>query len=101
MRGGAAGVISVASNIVPRAFARLAAMLREGREPEAAALDARLQPVYDVCGIESNPIPVKAVLRELGIGHGLRLPLLPLSAPHQALAARIAGFCRDIESELQ
>jgi len=101
MLGGAAGVISVAANIVPRAFARLSAMLREGREAEAAALDARLQPVYDFCGIESNPIPVKAVLREFGIGAGLRLPLLPLSARHQELAARVAGLCREIESQLQ
>jgi 4-hydroxy-tetrahydrodipicolinate synthase len=101
MRGGAAGVISVASNIVPRAFARLAAMLREGRESEAAALDARLQPVYEFCGIESNPIPVKAILRELGIGAGLRLPLLPLSERNQPLAPRIANLCREIESQLQ
>jgi len=101
MRGGAAGVISVASNIVPRAFARLAAMLREGRESEAAALDARLQPVYEFCGIESNPIPVKAILRELGIGAGLRLPLLPLSERNQALAPKIAALCREIESQLQ
>jgi 4-hydroxy-tetrahydrodipicolinate synthase len=101
MRGGAVGVVSVASNIVPRAFARLAAMLREGRESEAAALDARLQPVYEFCGIESNPIPVKAVLRELGIGAGLRLPLLPLSEKHRELAGRVAGLCREIESQLQ
>ena len=101
MHGGAAGVVSVASNIVPRAFARLCALLREAREDEAAALDARLQPVYDFCGIESNPIPVKAVLRELGIGAGLRLPLLPLSARHLDLAARVAGLCREIESQLQ
>jgi 4-hydroxy-tetrahydrodipicolinate synthase len=101
MRGGAAGVVSVASNIVPRAFARLARLLREGNEAEAAALDARLQAIYDFCGIESNPIPVKAVLRELGIGAGLRLPLLPLSERHQALAPRIAALCREIESQLQ
>jgi 4-hydroxy-tetrahydrodipicolinate synthase len=101
MRGGAAGDISVASNIVPRAFARLAAMLREGREAEAAALDARLQPVYEFCGIESNPIPVKAILRELGVGAGLRLPLLPLSERNQPLAPRIAALCREVESQLQ
>ena len=101
MRGGGAGVISVASNIVPRAFARLAAMLRDGRETEAAALDARLQPVYDFCGIESNPIPVKAVLRELGIGAGLRLPLLPLSEGNQPLVPKVAALCREIESQLQ
>ncbi len=101
MRGGAAGVISVASNLVPRAFTRLCRLLRAGEEGEAQALDARLQPIYDFCGIESNPIPVKAVLRELGIGSGLRLPLLPLSESHHALAGRIASLCRQIESQLQ
>jgi 4-hydroxy-tetrahydrodipicolinate synthase len=101
MRGGAAGVVSVASNVVPRAFARLAAMLRERRDAEAAALDARLQPVYEFCGIESNPIPVKALLRELGIGAGLRLPLLPLSERNQALVPKVAALCREIESHLQ
>ena len=87
--------------MVPRAFARLARLLREGNEAEAAALDARLQAVYDFCGIESNPIPVKAILRELGIGAGLRLPLLPLSERNQPLAPRIANLCREIESQLQ
>jgi 4-hydroxy-tetrahydrodipicolinate synthase len=101
MRGGAAGVVSVASNLVPRAFAALARMLREGREAEAAALDARLQPVYDFCGIESNPIPVKAVLRELGVGAGLRLPLLPLSERNLPLVAAHRRTLREIESQLQ
>lgn len=101
MRGGAAGVVSVASNAVPRAFATLCRLLRAGRESEAAALDARLQPIYEFCGIESNPIPVKALLQHSGIGAGLRLPLLPLSASHHELAARVARLCREIESQLQ
>ena len=101
MRGGAAGVISVASNLVPRAFARLCSLLLAGEEGEAAALDTRLQPIYEFCGIESNPIPVKAVLQRLGIGAGLRLPLLPLSESHYDLADRVARFCREIESQLQ
>jgi len=46
MHGGAAGVVSVASNVVPRAFARLCRLIREGAGAEAAALDARLAPVY-------------------------------------------------------
>jgi 4-hydroxy-tetrahydrodipicolinate synthase len=100
MLGGAAGVISVASNVVPRAFARLCALAAAGEGAAARALDDRLQPLYDFTGIESNPIPVKALLARHGIGHGLRLPLLPLSAPHAALADRMAALCRQVEQEL-
>jgi 4-hydroxy-tetrahydrodipicolinate synthase len=101
MRGGAAGVVSVASNVVPRAFARLCRLLRDGQEAEASALEARLAPVYDFCGIESNPIPVKALLQRLGIGAGLRLPLTPLAERNRELADRVAELCREIESQLQ
>jgi 4-hydroxy-tetrahydrodipicolinate synthase len=101
MRGGGAGVISVASNVLPRAFARLCRLLRDGQEAEAAALEARMAPVYDFCGIESNPIPVKALLQRLGIGAGLRLPLTPLSGRHRELADRVAALCRARESQLQ
>ena len=48
-------------------------------------------------GIEPNPIPVKAVLEMQGIGHGLRLPLLPLSATHANAASTIAARVRDLE----
>jgi len=40
--------------------------------------------------VESNPIPVKDLLRRIGIGDGLRLPLLPLSAAHHAAAEHLA-----------
>ncbi len=98
--GGAAGVISVASNVVPRTFARLCALARAGQGGAATDLDARLQDLYDFLGVEPNPIPVKALLARQGLGHGLRLPLLPLSAPHQARADALAQACRLLESEL-
>lgn len=98
MRGGADGVISVASNVLPRTFARLCALLREARADEAAALDAELSPVYDFLGVEPNPIPVKALLSRLGMGHGLRLPLLPLSSAHAAAADAFAERCRALET---
>ena len=40
-------------------------------------------------GVQSNPIPVKALLQGLGYGTGLRLPLLPLSAEYQGQADRL------------
>jgi 4-hydroxy-tetrahydrodipicolinate synthase len=96
--GGARGVISVASNVVPGAFARLCAGLAAGRTAEAEALDASLRPLYDFLGVEPNPIPVKAILQRLGIGAGLRLPLLPLSPEHAPAADAMAGLCRQLES---
>jgi 4-hydroxy-tetrahydrodipicolinate synthase len=98
MRGGADGVISVASNVVPRSFACLCAGIRAGQDMQA--LDARLQPLYDFLGVEPNPIPVKALLQRMGIGTGLRLPLLPLSAAHAAAADAMAALCSRLEAEI-
>ncbi|WP_295361643.1 4-hydroxy-tetrahydrodipicolinate synthase [Arenimonas sp.] len=99
--GGAAGVISVASNVVPRTFARLCALARAGQADAARALDARLAALNDFLGVEPNPIPVKAVLARQGIGHGLRLPLLPLSAAHAGAADAMTALCQQLESELK
>ena len=101
VRGGADGIVSVASNVLPRAFATLCRWLREGRMDQASELDGRLQPIYDFLGVEPNPIPLKALLQRLGLGTGLRLPLLPLTAPHAETADRISQLCREIESQLQ
>ncbi|UNK50247.1 4-hydroxy-tetrahydrodipicolinate synthase [Lysobacter sp. S4-A87] len=97
MLAGADGVISVASNVLPHAFRRLADLARGGRRDEAQALDARMHAAYDFLGVEPNPIPVKALLQRQGIGHGLRLPLLPLSAAHTASVATIDMLVRELE----
>ncbi len=99
MLAGADGVISVASNVLPRAFRRLADLARGGQRDAAQALDARMWPAYDFLGVEPNPIPVKALLARQGIGHGLRLPLLPLSAAHADTAANIAALVGELELE--
>lgn len=101
LQGGADGVISVASNVVPTVIGRLCAWMKVGREEEAQQLNARLRDLYDFLGIEPNPIPVKALLQRSAIGVGLRLPLLPLSAVYGASADALAVFCRDLEAEFQ
>ena len=98
--GGARGVISVASNVVPGAFSRLCGLAASGDAAGARALDGQLNALYDFLGVEPNPIPVKAILARLGIGEGLRLPLLPLSAGHNAQADAMAALCQRIEHEL-
>lgn len=91
MLAGADGLISVASNVLPGAYRTLCDLARAGEREATEAWDARLEPYHHFCGVESNPIPVKALLQRLGIGHGLRLPLLPLSAPHHAAADHLAA----------
>ena len=98
MLAGADGVISVASNVLPTAMRRLCELARAGNADAARELDAQLQPIFDFLGVESNPIPVKAVLQLQGLGHGLRLPLLPLSARHSATASAIASTVRELET---
>lgn len=97
MLAGADGVISVASNVVPASFRRLCELARTGKAADAQAWDARLQVIHDFLGVESNPIPVKAILALQGIGHGLRLPLLPLSATHHDTATAMAVVIRELE----
>lgn len=100
MLAGADGVVSVASNLVPRAFRRLCDLARAGDEAEAMALDVRLHALYEFLGIEPNPIPLKALLARRGLGRGLRLPLTELSAVHAGLAARMADIVAAIEGGL-
>ena len=99
MLGGAKGVISVASNVVPGVFSRLCALAAAGDGAAAQALEGGLEDLYDFLGVESNPIPLKALLSRLGIGEGLRLPLLPLSSVHNARADALAALCQRIEHD--
>jgi 4-hydroxy-tetrahydrodipicolinate synthase len=92
---GGDGVISVISNQVPRSFAALVQAALAGRREEAAALHAKLFPLMRANFIESNPIPVKFTLAELGlIENVLRTPLTPLSeACRETVRAALRQAC--------
>lgn len=94
IRAGAGGVVSVVSNVAPHAMRLLC---RQAAEGPADELDAQLHPLYAFAGIEPNPIPVKALLARQGIGHGLRLPLMPLSGRFQPEAVRVLELVGQIE----
>lgn len=80
MLNGARGVISVTANAAPAAMRALCAAALQGDATLARELDARLRSLHEAMFIESNPIPVKWAVQQLGlIGGGIRLPLVPLS----------------------
>lgn len=100
MLAGADGVVSVASNAVPAAMRRLCDAARSADAARAAELDAALQPLFAFLAVESNPIPLKALLAQLGYGHrdGIRLPLTHLSAEHLPTVAAMADQVHALES---
>jgi 4-hydroxy-tetrahydrodipicolinate synthase len=88
MAMGGVGVISVASNEVPAEMVRLVDAALGGDLATARATHERLFPLMMVNFIESNPIPVKAALAEMGLLQArYRLPLVP---PEASARDRIA-----------
>ncbi len=84
MAHGGDGVISVVSNVVPRLMAQWCRSLAAGDLAAARVLDAQIAPVIHAAFVESNPIPIKAMLAMLGrMTDTVRLPLVPLLDPHR------------------
>jgi 4-hydroxy-tetrahydrodipicolinate synthase len=93
LRGGH-GVISVTANVAPKAMRALCDAARAGRRAEAEKIDATLQPLHQKLFLESNPIPVKWAVEQMGlIGSGIRLPLTALAPQYHrdVLAAMRTG----------
>jgi len=85
MLQGGQGVISVTANVAPKQMHELCVAARAGDAAKAGAIDAELAPLHKALFVESNPIPVKWALKEMGrIPAGIRLPLTPLAADAQA-----------------
>ncbi len=85
MSVGAVGVISVASNIAPKAVADLVHAAAAGRWDEARALHYRYYRLFTDIFLETNPIPIKAAAGMMGLAEpNYRLPLCEMSAPAQA-----------------
>jgi 4-hydroxy-tetrahydrodipicolinate synthase len=91
MQAGFNGLVSVGSNVLPASYALMCHLALRGEVEAAQSWDARLAPYHAFCGVEPNPIPVKALLRRRGLGQGLRLPLCELSAAHHAQADVLAA----------
>ena len=81
---GAAGTISVLSNVAPKESVAMTDAFFAGKIEEAAAWQCRLLPLINALFSEVNPIPVKAAVSALGFGEDyLRLPLTPMEEGHR------------------
>jgi 4-hydroxy-tetrahydrodipicolinate synthase len=83
MLGGGDGVISVTANVAPALMRRMCEAALAGERDAALGLNERLDGLHRALFAESNPIPVKWAMAEMGLTQaGIRLPLTWLSAVH-------------------
>ena len=83
LRGGD-GVISVTANAAPAQMRALCDAARSGERIEAERIDGELGSLHRALFVESNPIPVKWAVEQLGFpAPGIRLPLTRLAREHR------------------
>lgn len=75
---GAAGVISVIGNALPKEFSRMIRLEFQGEYEPARKIHHMFTELYSLLFVDGNPAGVKALLHEMGfIENQLRLPLVP------------------------
>lgn len=80
MSVGAHGVISVATNIIPKEVSQMVKSFAAGKTDVALKLHTKYYPIFKDLFIETNPVPVKAALAMLGMcEEEYRLPLVPMT----------------------
>ncbi len=88
---GGCGVISVTANVAPRLLSDMCAAALAKDHAVTERIDGRLQALHKALFCESNPIPVKWLLCEMGkISPSIRLPLTWLSPTHHKALRRVA-----------
>ena len=81
---GGHGVISVAANILPKEISNICSNFFRGDSDEALKQNKKLENIYDLLFIESNPVPVKWMLYKMKmIENSLRLPLVSLDEKYR------------------
>lgn len=91
---GGKGNISVTANVAPRLMHELCEAALNGDADTARRLNEQMMPLHRKLFIESNPIPVKWALHEMGlIGDGLRLPMTRLSDDCQPVVREALKQC--------
>jgi len=92
---GGRGVISVVSNEIPFEMAQMTRLARSGDFAAAREIHRRVHPLMEVNFVESNPMPVKAAMAQMGLLEPVwRLPLV---APRAESEARIRAVLEMLE----
>lgn len=77
---GAYGVISVASHVIGKELKQMIKLFKIGKITEAIELHLKLYPIFKKIFMAPNPVPIKAILAEIGlIKEYVRKPLVTLS----------------------
>lgn len=80
IQNGAAGVISVIGNAIPKTYGNLIHLVQEGKVNDAAAINDSLKNLYTLMFKEGNPCGIKALMASRSmLQNRLRLPLVPVS----------------------
>jgi 4-hydroxy-tetrahydrodipicolinate synthase len=95
---GANGVISVASNIIPKEVSQMVNAYARGDARKAAALHARYYQLFKDLFIETNPTPIKAALAMMKLSEEeYRLPLVPMSPKNWEILRSTLKRCDVLE----
>jgi 4-hydroxy-tetrahydrodipicolinate synthase len=99
MSVGAQGVISVASNVIPREIAHMVKAYAIGKPAVALKLHEKYFPLFKDLFIETNPLPVKAALAMMGmLQEEFRLPLVPMSTKNREILKATLKVCGVLKS---
>ena len=94
MSVGAQGVISVASNVIPREVVQMVRAYLSGDAKKSLQLHEKYYPMFKDLFIETNPVPVKAALAMMGqIAEEYRLPLVPMAAKNREVLKATLKNC--------
>jgi 4-hydroxy-tetrahydrodipicolinate synthase len=94
MAVGAQGVVSVASNVIPREVSQMVKAFAAGKTAAALKLHEKFYPIFKDLFIETNPVPAKAALVMMGvIAEEYRLPLVPMAAANREKLGKTLKAC--------
>jgi len=92
---GAAGVISVASNLFPKGMVEIFNLMQAGKNKEALNAHNFYYPLFRDLFVESNPVPIKYAMSTLGVcSASVRLPLTQLSEKSRNIVNMSLKHCK-------